>query len=260
MPLMTSYRRVSAVAVAALLVSGFAAPAAFAATPEHAPAATSVAPSPDTPLVGAGLSLDLNAALGLDAHGIVTAAVKGAVDVDGAIQLKVGKGSTIVHKNHRVTGGTVNLVGGIQLSHGGKKVVVSGLKVNLGSGAITANVEAGAKVRAVVLGSINVRTATAAIAEGSSVATLNLANDGIKLNAAALVDLGTDIGACVDVDVDAGATVDVDAALDVDANLAIGTRLDADLIVALGLDADIDLDLGLSGLLDLDLFADISIL
>ncbi|MEU7580194.1 hypothetical protein AB0B50_21660 [Streptomyces sp. NPDC041068] len=254
---MSSYRRVSAVAVAALLISGVTAPAALAATPDKAPAATTVAPNPDTPLVGAGLSLDLNAALDLEAHGIVAAAVGGAVDVDGAVSLKVGKGSKITHSKGKVLGGKVVLKGGVELSKGAKKVVISNVVVDIKTGLITAKVGAKANVR---IGAVaNPANVEVQLMEGSTNATLKLGNDGIILNAGVIASLDATLGTCLSTNVDLDTGVTVDAALDVDANLAVGSRLDADLIVALGLDADIDIDLGVQGLLDAVLDIDISL-
>lgn len=255
---MSSYRRVSAVAVAALLISGVSAPAALAAAPEKAPAATAVAPSPDTPLVGAGLTLDLNAALDLEAHGIVAAAVGGAVDVDGAVELKVGKGSKIKHQNKKVVGGKVVLTGGIELSKGKKKVRISNVSVDIKTGAITAKVGAKANVK---IGTVaEPAKAEVVIEEGSTEATLKLGEQGINLSAALFADIDATLGTCLAADVDVEAGVNVDATLDVDADLAIGTELDADLVVALGLDADIDIDLGVQGLLDAVVDIDIDLL
>ncbi|MFE0101865.1 hypothetical protein [Streptomyces sp. NPDC059009] len=254
---MSSYRRVSAVAVAALLISGVTAPAALAATPEKAPAATTVAPTPDTPLIGAGLSLDLNAAVDLEAHGIVAVGIGGASDDNGTVSLTVGKGSRITHKNHKIVSGKVLLQGGIQLSKGAKKVVVSNVAVDVKTGLITAKIGAKANVR---IGTVNnPAEAKVELLEGSTNATLKLGEQGIHLNAGLFADLDAQLGTCLTSDIDASAGVDVDAVLDVDANLAVGAKLNTDLIVALGLDADIDLNLGVQGLLDAVVAVDISL-
>ncbi len=251
---MTAYRRVSAVAVAALLISGIAAPAALAATPDRAPAATAVAPSPNTVLVGAGLTLDLSALIDLEAHGIVAVGVGGAASAEGRVQLKVGKGSVLSHKNKKITGGKVSLVGGIELRKGGKKVVISNVVVDVRTGLITAKV--GAKVgvgAAVKLGAVlKSDSVYAELHSGDSSATLSLAKEGIALNAAVLANIGTQIGTCIEVDADAV----IDAALDVDLDLAVGAVVDVDLVAALGLDValglDLDLGLNVDALLDLD--------
>ncbi|SDJ61021.1 hypothetical protein SAMN05421806_1011254 [Streptomyces indicus] len=254
---MTAYRRVSAVAVAALLISGVTAPAALAATPDRAPAASVVAPSPNTALVGAGLTLDLDALLDLEAHGLVAVGIGGAVAVDGEVSLKVGRGSVLTHKNKQIVGGKVLLQGGVELRKGAKKVRVTNLAVDIRTGAITAKVGAKANVR---LGAVvKADEVHAELHEGTSKATLSLATDGIALNAAAFADLGTQLGTCIEIDTD---TV-IDAALDVDLDLAVGAVVDVDLVAALGLDValDLDLDLGLDldAILDLDADVDLGL-
>ncbi|WP_306323891.1 MULTISPECIES: hypothetical protein [unclassified Streptomyces] len=235
---MTAYRRSATVAVAALLVSGVAAPTALAAAPEQ-PSATTAAPSPDdAPLVGAGLSLDLGAGLGLHAHGIAAAGINGAADVDGRVSLRVDKGSKITYVDKRVTGGQVRLVGGIQLSKGNKRVNITNVSVNLRSGAVTADVGARAHV---VIGSVARPTVHATVRDGSSTARVHL-GDGIRLNAGVLADVDAGLGTTVFADVGTG--VDVDARLGADVAVAKHGHVHHGLLAALGLNLGLGLGLG----------------
>ncbi|MFJ2739807.1 hypothetical protein ACIO3O_09070 [Streptomyces sp. NPDC087440] len=221
------YGRVSAAAVAAVVLTGIAAPAAFAATPAAAPtAATAVAPSDDVPIKGGLLNLDLAAAVDLDAHGVVVAAVDGAVQADAGVSLVIDAGSRVITRNEQIVGGTVVLKGGVKLTAGAKSVVVSGVKVDLATGVVTATVGTRAGVR---IGTMDVSNVSV-----DSDASLVL-DSGLTLDAAALVWVDTVLGVHVFADVDADVLVDAYIQADVDARI----------LVALGLNADVDVDLGL---------------
>ncbi|WP_190046323.1 hypothetical protein [Streptomyces finlayi] len=221
------YGRISAAAVAAVVLTGIAAPAAFAATPAAAPtAATAVAPSDDVPIKGGLLTLDLAAAVDLDAHGVVVAAVDGAVEADAGVSLAVAAGSKVVTRNEAIVGGTVVLKGGVKLTAGAKSVVVSGVRVDLATGVVTANVGAKAGVR---IGTMDVSTVS--VDENASL----VLDSGLTLDAAAFVWLDTVLGVHVFADLDADVLVDAWIEADVDARI----------LVALGLNVDIDLGLGI---------------
>ncbi|MFC7302979.1 hypothetical protein ACFQVC_01940 [Streptomyces monticola] len=243
---MTAYRRVSAVAVAALLVSGFAAPAAFAATPAQTPAAaTQVAPSPETPVKDGLLRVDLSTGLDLDTHGVVVAAVDGALDAsavssieaDAGVVLKVGAGSKIVHANGELTGGTIKLQGGLELGKGNKKIKISGLSVDVASGAIKATV--GAKA-GVTIGSVDLSDAEIAqTTQGKADAVVDFGGGAITLNSDLVAAVDADLATCL------STSVDLDAGVEVEADLATAVTIDADLAAFLDIDLDALLDLEL---------------
>ncbi|MEV0091339.1 hypothetical protein [Streptomyces sp. NPDC050738] len=238
--------RIAATAVAAVVITGMAAPAALAA-PAPAPAAASVAPMPgDTPIKGGLLNLDLSAAVDLEAHGIVAAAVSGAVQADAGINLKVGVGSNLIHKHHKLVGGTVKFKGGVQLSKGRKKVLVSNIVLDVRTNVLTATVGAKARVKLGVLTGDGAQL----VSNSGSVNADIVINGGIVLDAGAAVLIDAGLGSCVF----------ADAGIVIGANVDANVDLDVDLAIALGLDADIDLSLGLGALLDADVDASISIL
>ncbi|WP_329124738.1 hypothetical protein [Streptomyces sp. NBC_01465] len=241
------FGRIAATAVAAVVITGMAAPAALASAPAPAPAAASVAPMPgDTPIKGGLLNLDLAANLDLDAHGIVVAGVKGAVQADAGINLKVGAGSKLIHRHHKLVGGTVVFKGGVQLSKGGKKVVLSNIVLDVKTNVLWASVGAKAKVRIGVLSGDGAQV----VSGGGSVNADIVINGGLVLDASAGALIDASLGTCVFADADVVIGVGVDANVD----------LDVDLAIALGLNADIDLDLGIGALLDADVDAHISLL
>ncbi|MDG4861717.1 hypothetical protein P8605_26620 [Streptomyces sp. T-3] len=263
---MTAYRRVAAVAVAALLISGVTAPVALAATPDRAPVAATVAPSPDTPINGGLLNLDLSAGLDLGAHGIVVAAVDGALDAsvsadvnaDAGVALKVRKGSKITHKNGKIVSGKILLKGGLKLAVGKKSLLVTGLAVDVRTGLITAKVGAKANVK---IGAVaNPASIEVVSEEGTKAAVVKMGNDGIVVGADLVAAIDARFGTCVRSNIVAVADLGVDAAinagvlLNTNVLLDADVNLDADLAVALGLDLDLDLDLGL------DIFAGLNLL
>ncbi|MFI7117384.1 hypothetical protein [Amycolatopsis sp. NPDC049868] len=241
--------RVRAVALAAagVVLAALAGPLPAA---DAAPARVDAAVQGESPLIGAGLTVDLNAALDLEGKGIAVSGVGGAVKDEDGIALKVGKGSKIVYPR-KVTGGKVLLVGGIQLSKGGKKIVISNVVVGITTGVVTAKVGAKAGVR---LGTVNEpRHAEAIKLEGTTILTLKLAERGIRLGADVLSAIGTALGTPLDIDED----VDVDADLDADVDLALGNKVNTSLVNALGLGDEIDPNLDLNALRDLDFNLDI---
>ncbi|GAB2636348.1 hypothetical protein [Nocardia goodfellowii] len=206
------------------------------------------------PLTGAGLTVDLAAALDLESQGITANAGKPAQEVDGGIQLPVDEGgSKLQYENKRIVGGTIVLDGAIELAKGEEKLTISSMKYDFESGALTATVgdEPG-----MAFGAVIAHDNVEVVLPGETTkATLKLANQGIKLDAGfiAAVDKAFGTNLSTDIDTDAG----IDANLEADVDLAKGNELNADLIVALGLDSDIDLDGGVEGLqgavLDLDI-------
>lgn len=78
-------------------------------------------PGGETPLSGAGLSINLGTALDLQAQGVTATGVSGATNTNGNIELPVGKGG-IAYRNHKITGGRVLLKGVIELSKGAEKI------------------------------------------------------------------------------------------------------------------------------------------
>ncbi|MER5882933.1 hypothetical protein ABT160_03810 [Streptomyces sp. NPDC001941] len=238
--------RITAAAVAAVVITGLAAPSAFAAAPAQAPAAVAVAPSPDTPVKGGVLALDLAAALDLNAHGVVLAGVNGAVDLDAGVGLKVVAGSKLVHQNRKLVGGKLVLAGGIKLNKGAKSVLISNVSVDLATKSLWATV--GAKVN-VKLGTLGVRD-TEVISGSGSVNADILVGGALHLDATAGAAIDAALDTCVFADADVEVGVGLNANVD----------LDVDLAVALGLDADVDIDLGIGGLLDADVDAHISLL
>ncbi|SDL02638.1 hypothetical protein [Streptomyces indicus] len=236
-----SYRRATSIAVAAVVLAGISAPAAMAAVPGHASSASTVVPSPDTPLTGGLLTLDLATALKLGAHGVAVA-VDGKVQTDAVVRLKVGSGSKVVHQNRKLVGGTVVLDGTVELTKGSKKITVSRLSVDIATGAITADVDARTRVK---IGSVvNPKSLTVKTDKGSTTAVIMLADQGVTLSA----DLLARIDAALDTKLSANVDVNVNAALDVDAALAVGGKVNLDLAAALGLNTN----LSLSALLGLD--------
>ncbi|MER7173969.1 hypothetical protein [Streptomyces mesophilus] len=213
----------------------------MAATPDGVPAVTAVAPSPDTPLTGGLLTLDLATALKLGTHGVAVA-VDGKVQTDAVVRLKVGSGSKVTHKNKKLVGGTVVLDGSVQLAKGNKKITVSRLSVDVATGIITADVDAkvGVKIGKVV----NPKSITVKTDKGSAAAVIMLADQGVTLSA----DLLARIDAALETKISANVDVNVNAALDVDAALAVNGKVNLDLAAALGLKTN----LSLSGLLGLD--------
>ncbi|MCM6775627.1 hypothetical protein NDR87_18715 [Nocardia sp. CDC159] len=212
--------------------------------------------SSDTPLTGAGLTLlDPDFALDLQRREMKVEAVGGARKVDADIQLPVAKGSKIQY-GKKVTGGKVILRGGIELSKGDKKLALSNMSYDIRSGGLTARVGAKANV---VIGSANdPDSAEVVMNEGTTRATLKLANQGLKLHADFFTAVDNAVGSNLSADFPDGALIA--AELDVDVDLAVGDKLNTALIVALGLDNEIDLDLGVDALLDADLDLSIDLL
>ncbi|WP_306321558.1 MULTISPECIES: hypothetical protein [unclassified Streptomyces] len=244
---MTAYRRATTVAVAVLLTSGLTAPVALAATPERAPAASTQAPA-DTTVVSDGLlRLDLAAALDLDAHGVSVAAVGGAaaaadvssIDADAGVVLSVASGSNIQHDHGRLTGGTINLAGGLQLRKADRTVAITNLRVDVRTGVVHARVGAQGNV---AIGSVDLSDAEVVQShEGSTRAVLNLGGGSMRLNSAVVSRIDADLGTSL------AADVDLDAGVDVDADLAAEVNVDAGLAAVLDIDLDalLDLDVGL---------------
>lgn len=210
-----------------------------------APAAGAAAGG-EAPLLGAGLSIDLDTALDLQAQGVTATGVNGATNANGKIELPVGTGS-IAYRDRKITGGRVLLEGGIELSKGAKRITVSDVAADIETGVLTGKVGDASGVR---LGAVNdPGSAEVEKPESSSVATLKLAEQGITLAAgfAAAVDkaLGTNLSAEFPSD-----GLNVAADLNVDVDLAVGAKVNTDLIVALGLQDQIDVNLGRQSLLD----------
>ncbi|MBF6332134.1 hypothetical protein [Nocardia transvalensis] len=199
----------------------------------------------ESPLGGIGMTLDLDSAIDLAAHGI---------KVDRDIRLTVGKGSKITY-GKKVTGGTVRLHGRIQLSKDNKKTTISNMVYDLETGVLAGKFGSKSNVHIATVrhpGSVQVVTH-----EGQATATLKLVDQGtIELSPDFFAALDEALGTTLSTDMDVSTGIDVDATLDVDVNLANGQELNTDLITALGLDDDIDTSLGLEALLETDLDVD----
>ncbi|WP_040733410.1 hypothetical protein [Nocardia tenerifensis] len=217
-------------AVAALVAAPGPAYAVPYTVPRHAEAMAAA----EAPLTGEGLSIDLNAALDLESQGVTVSAADGAKMADGGITLPVGKGSKLTYAK-KVTGGKVLLSGDIEVAKGEKKTKISNVAVDIKTGAVTAEVggKAGVKIGAIA----EPGNAELVMNEGTTKATLKLANSGITLESALLSGLDAALGTALADQVEPGTTID--AALDVDVDLASGSEVNRDLGLALGLDADI---------------------
>jgi len=155
-------------------------------------------------------------------------------------------GSKLIHRHHKLVGGTVLFKGGIQLSKGGKKVVLSNIALDIRTNVLTATVGAKAKVKIGVLTGDGAQV----VSGNGSVNADIIINGGVELDANAGVLIDASLGTCVF----------ADAGIVIGANVDANVDLDVDLAVALGLNADIDLDLGIGALLDADVDAHISLL
>ncbi|GLW91137.1 hypothetical protein Aglo03_19530 [Actinokineospora globicatena] len=192
-----------------------------------------------TPVGGAGLTVDFYGALDLGAQGVAESTIGGAGHIDGDVNLKVAKGSSITYGSV-FTGGRVLLLGGVRLAKGGDSVLISGMSVSMTSGVITAKVGGQAGVR---VGEINSMAAVGAVKRaGSTVITLKLADGGISLDGDFAAAVNSELGTSLSTGTANGAT------LDIDVDLVRGHAPAADLLAVLGLDAD----LGLAELLALD--------
>ncbi|WP_159080230.1 hypothetical protein [Nocardia suismassiliense] len=209
----------------------------------------------ESTLAGTGLTLDLHQAIDLDAQGIAVKAVDGARMDDSAVILPVDKGSKITY-GKKVTGGTVRLQGGIQLSKGEKKLTISNVAYDLETGALRGKFGSQPNIRFATIRHPD--SAAIVLEDNSTIATLKLAaGDGIELSADFFAALDKALGTTLSSDMDVSTGIDIDATLDVDVDLANGKELNADLITALGLDDSIDASAGVDGLLDLNVDIDL---
>lgn len=237
----------SAVAGAVLAVPTVLAPVAHA-TPVAVPVQTRAQTQQEAPLSGAGLTGDWNAAFDLEALGVVVAPVGGAIDDDGSVANPVGAGSKLSYGT-ALTGGTVHLRGGIQLTKGSKKITVTNLTYDIKTGELTGKVGDKANVRIATNGTPD--QAEVVLRQESTIATLKLGQHGLALGSEFLSAVDSALGTTLATEFEAGTAIE--AVLDVDVDLATGSKLNAPLIIALGLAADVDPDTDSSALLDLDL-------
>ncbi|GAA2997813.1 hypothetical protein GCM10010483_48260 [Actinokineospora diospyrosa] len=199
-----------------------------------------------SPITGAGLTIDFYGALDLGAQGVTESTIGGSGHIDGDVNLKVAKGSSISY-SRAFTGGRVLLLGGVRLAKGADTVLISGMSVTVATGVITAKVGGQAGVR---VGVVNSHTTVEAVKRvGSSTVTLKLAEAGITLDPDFAAAVNDALGTALTTGTAGRAT------LDVDIDLVRGHAPDADLLTALGLDAD----LGLAELLALNLDLDINL-
>lgn len=235
------HNRAAALTIAAVALASLAGPASAAAndaTPVGALTALLQAAPSESPLAGAGLTIDLERALDLEGQGVATTAVNGATMEDDNVQLKVGEGSKVTYEHgKRGIAGKAVLTGGVQLAKDGKKIEISKVTVDLKTGAITARVGTAANVR---IGTVNEYGSAEIVKQsGTTVATLKLGDNGVKLGTGLLDRIDAALGTNLDPD-NAGA--EATASLDVDVDLARGDKVNTDLVYALRLDGSIDDD------------------
>ncbi|MBM7774813.1 hypothetical protein JOD54_005017 [Actinokineospora baliensis] len=207
-------RKAALLAVLFLVVPAPAAPAAVAAS---------------APITGAGLTVDFYTALDLAAQGVAESTIGGSGHVDGDVNLKVAKGSSLTYGSE-LTGGRVLLLGGVRLTTATDTVLISGMSVTIATGVITAKVGGQVGVR---VGQVTPAGIRAVKPARSTTVTFKLAENGITLDddfAAAVNDaLGTSLST----------GTAADATLDIDVELVRGLAPDAALLAILGLDADL---------------------
>ncbi|MFE0170692.1 hypothetical protein ACFWZ2_00120 [Streptomyces sp. NPDC059002] len=235
--------RTASLAAAVAVVAALAGPAAAAsATPVSArTTAPASVPGDSTPISSGPTSLEVDSLL----------------DLEGAASLKVVGGS-LIHSNHRITGGVVRLGGVVSLKAGNNRATVKNISIDIATGVVRANVAG----KVMILGTIDTSSLRLRSEPGSNLlyVVIGLVDDNnIELGAAAAARLHGILG----VQLEEGQTLltgSIGAAVVLDADLAADLRVDLGAAIEAGLDVDVSLDADIDVSLDLDLGLSVSIL